>query len=92
MFGMAGLFDIWKKDGRELKTFTIITTTPNKLVSEVHDRMPVILKSKEDEYKWLNPKVTENDRLLPLLGSYPAKDMEVREASRGINKPGSGTP
>ncbi len=50
--------------------------------------MPVVLKSKEDEYTWLNPDVTEDETLLPLLRPYPAKSMEVKEVSRGLNKPG----
>ena len=48
-FVFAGLWDRWN----ETESFTIITTEPNQLCSNVHDRMPVILR--EDEFaRWLD--------------------------------------
>src|SRR3989344_1685469 len=45
IFTFAGIFDIWKDaEGRPLKSFTIITASPNKFMESIHDRMPVILK------------------------------------------------
>ena len=32
----------WDADGSEIETALIITTTPNREISEIHDRMPVI--------------------------------------------------
>ena len=74
---MAGLYDVWvdKKTGKEIHSYTIITTTPNELAGKYHERMPVILK-KEDEAVWLNPDMTEPEQLLPLLKPYAAEDME----------------
>lgn len=87
LFAMAGLYDIWKdpKAGKELYSFTIITTTPNDVVSPVHHRMPVIL-SKEDEDFWLNPDVVEPERLLPLLRPYPSEEMIAHNVSKPKNK------
>jgi putative SOS response-associated peptidase YedK len=78
LLGFAELYDIWKdpKTGKEIKSYTIITTQPNELVGTVHGRMPVIL-NKEDEESWLNPDITEPEHLLPLLQSYPAEEMET---------------
>ena len=46
-FGLAGLWDVWRKpDGGKVESFTIITTEPNELVRPVHNRMPVILPPK----------------------------------------------
>jgi putative SOS response-associated peptidase YedK len=42
-FAFAGLWDTWQRDGEELESFTILTTSPNALVAAVHDRMPVIV-------------------------------------------------
>jgi putative SOS response-associated peptidase YedK len=50
-------------------------TTPNKVVGQYHDRMPVILEP-EDEETWLDPDIVEPERLLPLLKQYPADKME----------------
>ena len=51
-FLMAGLWDRWMGGGEPLESFTIITTTPNGVVGEVHNRMPVILTA-EDGAAWL---------------------------------------
>jgi hypothetical protein len=46
---------------------------PNELLRPFHDRMPVIIpKDKED--LWLDPKPTEEEKLLPLLAPYPAEE------------------
>jgi putative SOS response-associated peptidase YedK len=68
-FGMAG---IWQTtdDGLE---FTVITTTPNEVVAELHDRMPVILKPRDYEH-WL--KREQDDSLLRcLIRPYPKWNM-----------------
>ena len=46
MFAFAGLWEVWnnrKEPTESVRTFTILTTTPNDLVEAIHDRMPVIL-------------------------------------------------
>jgi putative SOS response-associated peptidase YedK len=44
MFGLAGLYDVWKSpSGHELTTCTIITCQPNAVLAPIHNRMPVIL-------------------------------------------------
>ncbi|MBZ5753262.1 SOS response-associated peptidase [Metabacillus rhizolycopersici] len=76
IFSMAGLYDTWinPTDGAKMNTCTIITCTPNKLVSHVHDRMPVILK-KEDEQKWLQRNEVNVKDLLRLLMPFPTEEM-----------------
>ncbi|WP_409341059.1 SOS response-associated peptidase [Paenibacillus sp. MBLB4367] len=81
LFAMAGLYETWlAPDGRKISSCTIITTTPNELVKDIHDRMPVILRP-EDEAMWLNREVREPSRLLPLLQPYPAEDMHAYPVS-----------
>jgi putative SOS response-associated peptidase YedK len=89
VFGFAGLYDIWKdrQTGKEIYSYTIITTEPNTVVGEFHGRMPVILQ-KEDEETWLNPDITEQTELLPLLKPYPSIKMEtwpVGDAARNVH-------
>jgi len=44
MFTFAGLWDRWRAQDRTVvESCTILTTTPNNLLADVHDRMPVIL-------------------------------------------------
>jgi putative SOS response-associated peptidase YedK len=46
VFAFAGLWDSWKApEGAPVESCTILTTAANSLVSELHDRMPVILRS-----------------------------------------------
>jgi len=53
IFAFAGLWDSWLgTDGHAVQTCTILTTTPNALLADVHDRMPVIL-SVECYDRWL---------------------------------------
>jgi putative SOS response-associated peptidase YedK len=75
LFSMAALYDSWAAaDGSILHSCTIITTTPNKLVQDIHDRMPVILKPKQ-EVLWLDRAVTDRAILDPMLRPYPAEEM-----------------
>ncbi|GAB1308414.1 SOS response-associated peptidase [Urechidicola sp. KH5] len=56
LFAFAGLFSEWFDfDGQLKRTYTIITTQANDLMSEIHNtkqRMPVILKPQDEKY-WL---------------------------------------
>lgn len=57
LFAFAGLYSHWidKATGEMKNSYTIVTTTANAFMSEIHNtkkRMPVILKP-EDEIKWL---------------------------------------
>ena len=48
-FGLAGLWENWKDPatGEWVRTFCIITTAANDLVSRIHDRMPAILRPED---------------------------------------------
>jgi putative SOS response-associated peptidase YedK len=75
VFSMAALYDIWTAhDGRKISTCTIITTTPNSLMKDIHSRMPVILRP-EDESSWLNRGNDDIEQLMGLLQPYPANEM-----------------
>lgn len=72
-FAMAGIWDRWTHPaGTLINSFAIITTRPNELMKPIHDRMPVILQS-GDEERWL--KSTREDELVELLRPYPAEEM-----------------
>jgi len=81
-FAFAGIWEEWQPapDAPPLQTFAIITTSANELVAPIHDRMPVILKP-ECESLWLDPRVSDPRRLLPLLAPYPSGEMERADAA-----------
>ena len=76
----AGIYNHWtdKSTGIEYKTFAIITTNPNSLVGEIHDRMPVILDEAAQDI-WMNLE-TPIDDCMQLLKPYPSELMEKIEA------------
>jgi putative SOS response-associated peptidase YedK len=88
IFGFAGLFDTWvdKDSGKQITSYTIITTTPNKLIAKYHERMSVILQ-KEAEQTWLNPDNVEPEHLLPLLKPYPPDEMEEWQVTGAARNP-----
>ncbi len=84
-FAMAGLWDAWKTpDGERIKSCTIITTSPNALAAQVHDRMPAIL-SREAEAEWVNIANDDPGYLKSLLGAYPAELMKTYVVSNAVN-------
>ena len=56
-FAVASLWSTWRDtDGRELSTCVALTTKANERVSQVHNRMPVLL-TKEGIAQWLSEDV-----------------------------------
>ena len=90
-FAFAGLWESWKGDGNEIRSCTILTTNPNDIAGEIHNRMPVILPPEGYEV-WLYPDVRETDQLLSLLAPYPPSDMEAYPVSRRVNSPSNNEP
>ncbi|HET9850467.1 MAG TPA: SOS response-associated peptidase [Candidatus Saccharimonadales bacterium] len=83
LFSFAGFYDVWKDAGdRDWKTYTIITTEPNKEASKVHNRMPVILH-KEDEQAWIDPTKTKRDEIEPFI--HPLEDGGLKVVEVGNN-------
>jgi putative SOS response-associated peptidase YedK len=92
LFAFAGLYDVWQDaEGNELRTYTIITTTPNDLVQPIHNRMPVILHP-DDEAMWIDPKMNDTAALRALLQPFPNALMEAYPVSRAVNTPAIDTP
>src|SRR5207245_10379370 len=45
LMALAGLWETWRSPaGERVRSFRIVTTTPNELCAELHNRMPVVLK------------------------------------------------
>ncbi|MEI6173496.1 MAG: SOS response-associated peptidase [Bacteroidota bacterium] len=88
-FCFAGLWDKWVTgDGEILHTFTIITTPPNTLMEQIHDRMPAILQ-RPDEQRWITPQ--DDFTLCGLIKPYPSELMEAWPVSKLVNSPGNDT-
>lgn len=93
VFGFAGLWEEWvdKQSGDLLETCTIITTEANTVLEPVHDRMPVILQTRDYE-RWLDAKETDFAELQKLLSPYPASEMASHAVTRAVNSPSANSP
>jgi putative SOS response-associated peptidase YedK len=85
-FGFAGLWEHWERDGSVIESCTILTTDPNELLAEIHNRMPVILHP-EDYDEWLSREVQDAKRLQHLLRPFPAQEMKAYPVSTIVNNP-----
>jgi putative SOS response-associated peptidase YedK len=86
MFAFAGLWEQWiAPHGESLWTTSIITVKPNRLVGEIHNRMPAML-SREDERLWLDKTCRRATDLLKLLSPYEDDLLEAHEVSRSVNR------
>ena len=75
LMGMVGLWETWRSPaGERIRSFTIITTQPNTLCAELHNRMPAVLKP-EAWPLWLGERPADVPQLKALLASYPSEDM-----------------
>lgn len=83
-FAMAGLYDTWiNPQGDKVSSCTIITTTPNSLMADIHDRMPVIL-TPDNEGVWLDKGNQDIELLKSLLVPYDAAKMRAYKVSSAV--------
>jgi putative SOS response-associated peptidase YedK len=79
----AGIWDTWRNRGDLVTSCAIITTKANKLVGELHDRMPAIL-SPEVQEAWLDRR-TNRAELLRMLTTFAAAKMKTYPVSSSVN-------
>jgi len=85
LFAFAGLWDRWKDpNGTWIKSCSILTTTPNAVTTNIHDRMPVILYPNNYDL-WLDPGMTNVGAASDLLKPYDAGAMRCYPVSTRIN-------
>jgi putative SOS response-associated peptidase YedK len=92
IMSVAGIWDIWRAGtSDERYSFSIVTTAANSIMSNVHDRMPVIL-ARKDEDIWLDPEVHEPELLQPLMKPCPSSWLAVIEVSALVNSAKNNAP
>jgi putative SOS response-associated peptidase YedK len=103
-FAMAGLWERWTPPTRQtglgefggdasgeaepVETFTVLTTEPNAVVSELHHRMAVVL-APDEESTWLHG---DPEAAFELLEPAPADDWEAYPVSTRVNSPANDGP
>jgi putative SOS response-associated peptidase YedK len=87
VFAFAGLWEHWQgPGGEEIESCTILTTTPNKLMEAIHDRMPVIL-SPDDYERWIDTTLQEPEQVTDLMKPCPPSWLTMRAVSTFVNSP-----
>jgi putative SOS response-associated peptidase YedK len=86
---MAGLWERWEKGDRRIETFTILTTSANEDVRDLHDRMPVVLEP-SDWSAWL--RCDDAEEAEAMLGPARVGALVVRPISTRINSPANDSP
>jgi putative SOS response-associated peptidase YedK len=75
IMALAGLWENWRSPaGERVRSFAIVTTRPNALCAELHDRMPVVL-APQTWPVWLGEAPAEPAQLKALLAPNPAEMM-----------------
>jgi putative SOS response-associated peptidase YedK len=64
------------KSGNEIQSCTILTTSSNSAMIDLHNRMPVIMAEK-DWARWLGEEPSTNEELLAMLSSCPDDDLKI---------------
>jgi putative SOS response-associated peptidase YedK len=86
LMAFAGLWEVWTDGTRKVITCCLITTDPNELVRDYHDRMPAVLPA-DDYRRWLDND-TPPQELKAMLRPFPAEVMTARLANPVVNKAG----
>ena len=85
LFAFAGLWDSWTNPHGELiESCTVLTTTPNSLLADIHDRMPVIL-SPDDYDLWLDPAFNDTASVSGMLRPLDSNLMRRYPVSTRVN-------
>jgi putative SOS response-associated peptidase YedK len=74
----AGLYDYWHHGDEAIESYTILTTAPNTIMEPIHNRMPVILGT-DDEDAWLDPE-TSVDTARAMGMACPSEWLQVAPA------------
>ncbi|HEX5825588.1 MAG TPA: SOS response-associated peptidase [Candidatus Limnocylindrales bacterium] len=83
---LAGLWSGWRDPtaDRVIRTFTIVTASPNAQVADLHDRMPVVVPEAAWS-TWLDPGLEDPAELQGLLRPNEDVSLRIVAVSRLVN-------
>jgi len=93
-FAFAGLWESWNGPANTagsgesrlvIESCTIVTTAANKRLSELHDRMPVVLATR-DYTSWLDPRIEDTATLTHLLTPCGEDELTFEPVSTHVNR------
>ena len=93
LMGFAGIYNELAPEDKDAQySYSIITTDPNIVMENIHDRMPVILHPEEFD-DWLNPENDDPNYLKEFLEPYPDDGIQEHIVTQSVgnvrnNEPG----
>ncbi|MBP2134206.1 putative SOS response-associated peptidase YedK [Methanomicrobium sp. W14] len=88
VFAFAGVYKSSSSSNGRSYSCSIVTTASNRVLKEVHGRMPVILRG-SGAMKWINP---EYEDFLSLLKPYPSEKTGLYPVGNGVENPDNDGP
>src|SRR5450759_4711264 len=88
-FAFAAVWTPAKIDGEWVASISMLTcdSSPNRVASAIHDRMPVILADRDAQQAWLDPALGAEEAL-ELCGALPTERLSAQAANPAVNKAG----
>jgi len=87
----AGLWERWESPTKDvLETFTIVTTKANSALTNLHERMPIILNPEQADV-WLNPNAPLEE-IAEALKTATTLNLEYFPVSTAVNSPRKNSP
>ena len=83
--GLAGLYEFWGERGETLTTCTILTAPSAGALSDIHDRMPLVL-ARDAWARWLDPALDDPADLLTSWDEVRGEHLELRPVASLVNK------
>ena len=88
----AGLWETWMgPNGEELETAAIVTTTANRTLRPIHERMPVIVQPGQFDL-WLGGRDEDTTAASTLIRSAPDDLLEAYPVSTEVNRVANDNP
>ncbi len=84
ILAFGGLWDRWRNDNDVLESCTILTTTPNREMSAIHDRMPVLIPHAHFD-RWVDP-ANRAEEVADLLKPAPDGLLSLTPVSTQVNR------
>lgn len=84
-FCFAGLWESWQSPDETIESTTIVTTSSNEFMRDLHDRMPVVL-APENLRRWLDP-ATPVEELHQLIRPVDNEFFVRHEVGTEVNSP-----
>ena len=86
VFFIAGLWRRWKSKDEIIDSFSVITTKPHSVLSDIHHRSPVILENSEQD-EWLSTNYETGKQMLDVFqGNLSKYKVDPKVVNNARNK------